>query len=232
MDYKMGQKGGPDIPIDNNVFIMDSKNPRSSISSLISLISNATATVTGTTIAGSGITLAYTFSSSTDNINFADLSLLKLTSQISISSWIYPFSYGGVNAGRIYDKFKTTVPQTGYALWIDNNTGTNAIAFGTGWSVSTSVARINNVITLNTWQHVALTFSGTACTFYINGSSIGTSTGLVAPVSGTQNAIVGSNTGNANYFDGKIDSLTIFSRSLTASEIVKIYNATRTRYGL
>ncbi len=228
----MGQRGGPDIPIDNNVFLIDSKNPRSSISSLISLISNATATVTGTTISGTGYTVAFTFSSSTNNINFSDLSFLKLTSQLSISSWIYPYSFGGVNSGRIYDKFKTTVPQSGYALWVDNNTGTNAIAFGTGWSVSTSVARINNAITLNTWQHVALTFSGTACTFYINGSSIGTSTGLVAPVSGTQNAIVGNNTGNTNYFDGKIDNLSIYSRSLTASEILKVYNATKSRYGL
>lgn len=228
----MGQKGGPDIPFDNNVFLIDSKNPRSSISSLISLISDTLGTVTGTTISGTGYTSAFTFSSSTNNINFSDLSFLKLTSQLSISSWIYPYSFGGVSSGRIYDKFKTTVPQTGYALWVDNNTGVNSIAFGTGWSVSTSVARINNAITLNTWQHVCLTFSSTACTFYINGSSIGTSTGLVAPVSGTQNAIVGNNTGNTNYFDGKIDNLSIYSRSLTASEILKIYNASKSRYGL
>lgn len=228
----MGQRGGPNIPIDNNIFSIDSKNPRSSISSLVSVISSAIATVSGTTISGSGFTSSFTFSSSTNKIDFSDLSFLKLTSQLSISAWIYPNSFGGANAGRIYDKYKTTIPQSGYALWVDNNTGTNAIAFGTGWSVSTSVARINNVITLNTWQHVTLTFSGTACTFYKNGSSIGTSTGLVAPVSGTQNAIIGNNSGNTNYFDGKIDNLSIYSRSLTANEISKIYTSTKSRYGL
>jgi hypothetical protein len=228
----MGQKGGPNIPTENNVFSIDSKNPRSSISSLVSIITRALATVTGTTIAGSGFTSAFTFSASTNNINFSDLSLLKLTSQLTISSWIYPYSFGGGNTARIYDKWKTTFPQTGYAFFIDNNTGVSSIGFGTGYLVSTSVARVNNVITLNTWQHLSVTFSGTACTFYKNGTAVGTVTGLTAPVSGTENAIVGNNAGNTNNFDGKIDNLSIYSRSLRADEISKIYTSLKSRYGL
>jgi hypothetical protein len=228
----MGQKGGPNIPLENNLLILDSKNPRSSISRLISVITNTLASVTGTTIAGSGYTSAFTFSASTNNINFSDLSFLKLTSQVTISSWIYPASFGGGNAGRIYDKWKTTVPQSGYAFFIDNNIGVSAIGFGTGWSISTSVARVNNAITLNTWQHVSVTFSGTACTFYKNGYSIGTVTGLTAPVSGTENALIGNNSGNVNYFDGKIDNLIIYSRGLTSTEINRIYTSTKSRYGL
>lgn len=228
----MGQKGGPDIPLVSNVLIIDSKNPRSNINSLKSLINNFLGTVTGTTIAGSGYTVAYTFSSSTNKIDFSDLATLKFTSALSISSWIYPNSFGGVSSGRIYDKWQTTVPQSGYALFIDNNIGTNAIAFGTGWVISTSVARVSNVITLNTWQHVAVTFSGSACTFYKNGYSVGTVTGITAPTSGTVNAIVGNNTGNTNYFDGKIDSLNMYSRGLSATEINKIYTSTKARYGL
>jgi hypothetical protein len=228
----MGQNGGPNIPLENNIFMIDSKNPRSNINSLISVISNVLSTVTGTTIAGSGYSSAYTFSASTNNINFADLSSLKLTSQLTISSWIYPSSFGGGSVGRIYDKWRTTFPQTGYAFFVDNSTGVSAIGFGTGWSISTSVARVNDAITLNTWQHVSVTFSGTACTFYKNGYSIGTVTGLVAAVSGTENAVVGNNLANVNYFDGKIDNLMIYARALTASEISKIHTSTKSRYGL
>lgn len=228
----MGQRGGPDIPLISNVLVIDSKNPRSSINSLISVINNALGTVTGTTIAGSGYTVAYTFSSSTNKIDFADLSSLKFTSALTISSWIYPNSFGGASAGRVYDKWQTTVPQSGYALFIDNAIGTNALAFGTGWVVSTSVARVSNVITLNSWQHVAVTFSGTACTFYVNGYSVGTVTGLTAPTSGTISAIVGNNTSNTNNFDGKIDGLILYSRGLSSSEINKIFTSTKTRYGL
>ena len=228
----MGQKGGPNIPIENSVFVVDSKNPRTTLSTLLALFSNALGSNTGVNLSGFGYTSAFTFSTSTTNFNFSDLSVLKFTNNLTISSWIYPVSYGGVSSGRIYDKFKTTIPQSGYAMWIDNNIGTNAIAFGTGWSVSTSVARVNNVITLNTWQHVSVTFSGSACTFYINGASVGTSTGIQAPTSGTNSAIIGNNTGNTNNFDGKIDNLRIYSRALKGSEISQIYNATKSRYGL
>jgi hypothetical protein len=228
----MGQNGGPNIPLENNIFMIDSKNPRSNINSLISVISNVLSTVTGTTIAGSGYSSAYTFSASTNNINFADLSFLKLTNQITISSWIYTFSFGGGSAGRIYDKWRTTFPQTGYAFFIDNVVGVNSISFGTGFLISTTIARVNNAIDLNTWQHMAVAFSGTACTFYKNGYSIGTVTGLSAAVSGTENAVVGNNLSNVNYFDGKIDNLIIYSRALTASEISKIHTSTKSRYGL
>lgn len=228
----MGQKGGPNIPVENSVFVIDSKNPRSNLSSLLALFSNALGSNTSVTLSGSGYTSAFTFSTSTTNFNFSDLSVLKFTNNLTISSWIYPNSFGGGSSGRIYDKFKTTLPQSGYAMWIDNNIGTNAIAFGTGYVVSTSVARVNNVITLYTWQHVSVTFSGTACTFYLNGASVGTVTGITAPTSGTNAAIIGNNTGNTNYFDGKIDNLRIYSRALKDSEISQIYNATKSRYGL
>lgn len=228
----MGQKGGPNIPVDNSVFVIDSKNPRTNLSSLLALFSNALGSNTSVTLSGSGYTSAFTFSTSTTNFNFSDLSVLKFTNNLTISSWIYPNSFGGGSSGRIYDKFKTTLPQSGYAMWIDNNIGTNAIAFGTGYVVSTSVARVNNVITLYTWQHVSVTFSGTACTFYLNGASVGTVTGITAPTSGTNAAIIGNNTGNTNYFDGKIDNLRIYSRALKSSEISQIYNATKSRYGL
>lgn len=228
----MGQKGGPNIPVDNSVFVIDSKNPRTNLSSLLALFSDALGSNTSVTLSGSGYTSAFTFSTSTTNFNFSDLSVLKFTNNLTISSWIYPNSFGGGSSGRIYDKFKTTLPQSGYAMWIDNNIGTNAIAFGTGYVVSTSVARVNNVITLYTWQHVSVTFSGTACTFYLNGASVGTVTGITAPTSGTNAAIIGNNTGNTNYFDGKIDNLRIYSRALKSSEISQIYNATKSRYGL
>lgn len=228
----MGQKGGPNIPLENSVFLIDSKNPRSKIDSLVSLISKVSGAVTGTTIAGSGFTVSFTFASSTNKIDFSDLSFLKLTSQLSVSAWIYPYSFGGGNSARIYDKWKTNLPQSGYALFIDNNTGVNAIGFGTGWTISTSVARVNNVITLNTWQHVAVTFSGTACTFYKDGQIVGTVTGLTAPVSGTQNAIVGNNSGNVNYFDGKIDNLSVYSKALTAKDVLQTYLSTKSRFGL
>ena len=229
----MGQNYNPKpVKTENVKFSMDVRNTFSRLN-YIDLINNFVGTATGATSSGTGTTLGLLFSALTDKIDFSNLTSLNFTSTpISISAWIYPVTYGGGSSGRIVDKYKTTVPQTGYAFWVDNNIGTNAIAFGTGWSVSTSVGRISNVITLNTWQHVAVTYAGTSCTFYVNGSSIGSSGSITNPSSGSNSLIVGNNSSGTNNFDGKIDFVKIYNTSLTAKDVSDLYNSTRSRYGI
>ena len=228
----MGSGVGPKLPVDSLRFFMDTRNIASVGSGYVKdYINNYTATSTSGSLSGSGTTLGFLFSALTDSIDFGNLSALNFTiTPLSIVAWIYPISYGGGSSGRIVDKFKTTIPQTGYALWIDNNIGTNAIAFGTGWSVSTSVGRISNVINLNIWQHIAVTYAGTSCTFYVNGSSIGSSGSITNPSSGSNSLIIGNNSGGTNNFDGKIASARVYGRALSATEIQQIYNSTKGRY--
>ena len=229
----MGQHGGPRIPIDNLSFTFDPRSPKVSVGNYISIINNFFGSATGATLAGSGYTYGVIFTASTDKISFSDISSLNLTSNISVMGWIYPKSFGGGSSGRIYDKFKTTVPQSGFALWVDNNIGTNAIAYGTGWVVSTSVARLSNQVSLNTWQHFAAVHSGTTVTFYKNGSSIGSSNSITAPsnASGIA-ACIGNNAGGTNNFDGTLGTIRIYNRTLSATEIKQIYDSQRARYGL
>lgn len=229
----MGQHGGPRISIDNLSFTFDPRSPKVSVGNYISVINNFLGSATGATLAGSGYTVGISFSSLTDKISFSDILSLNLTSNISVMGWIYPKSFGGGSSGRIYDKFKTTVPQSGYALWIDNNIGTNAIAFGTGWVVSTSVARISNQVSLNTWQHFAAIHSGTTVTFYKNGSSIGSSSSITAPTSASGvEACIGNNAGGTNNFDGTLGTVRVYNKVLSASEIKQIYDSQKKRYGL
>lgn len=229
----MGQNYNPKpVKADNVKFMLDVRNSLSRLT-YNDYINNFLGTATGATSSGIGTSLGVLFSALTDKIDFSNLTSLNFTSTpISIVAWIYPISFGGGSSGRIVDKFKTTVPQTGYALWIDNNIGTNSLSFGTGWSVSTSVGRISNVITLSTWQHVAVTYAGTSCTFYVNGSSVGSSGSITNPSSGSNSLIVGNNSSGTNNFDGKIDFVKIFNTSLTPTDISDIYNSTRSRYGL
>lgn len=229
----MGQNYNPKpVKPENVKFMLDVRNSLSRLT-YNDYINNFLGTATGATSSGLGTSLGVLFSALTDKIDFSNLTSLNFTSTpISIVAWIYPISFGGGSSGRIVDKFKTTLPQTGYALWIDNNIGTNSLSFGTGWTVSTSVGRISNVITLNTWQHVAVTYAGTSCTFYVNGSSVGSSGSITNPSSGSNSLIVGNNSSGTNNFDGKIDFVKIFNTSLTSKDISDIYNSTRSRYGL
>ena len=229
----MGQHGGPRIPIDNLSFTFDPRSTVVSAGNYLSVINKFIGSATGATLAGSGFTAGISFSSSTDKISFSDISSLNLTSNISVMGWIYPKSFGGGSSGRIYDKFKTTLPQSGFALWIDNNIGTNAIVYGTGWIVSTSVARISNQVSLNTWQHFAAIHSGTTVTFYKNGSSIGSSSSITAPSSASGvAACIGNNSGGTNNFDGTLGTVRVYNKVLSASEIKQIYDSQKKRYGL
>ena len=229
----MGQYYNPKpVKTENVKFSMDVRNTFSRFN-YTDLINNFIGTATGATSSGIGISLGVLFSALTDKIDFSNLTSLNfVTTPISIVAWIYPNSYGGGSSGRIVDKFKTTFPQTGYALWIDNSVGVNSLRFGTGFTVSTTIATMNNAITLNTWQHVAVTYAGTSCTFYVNGSSIGSSGNITNPSSGSNSLIIGNNSSGTNNFDGKIDFVKIFDTALTSRDIYDIYNSTKSRYGL
>lgn len=229
----MGQHGGPRITTDNLRFVFDPRSPFVSIGNFISVRDKYRGSATGATLAGTGFTLGINFSLLADKINFSDITSLNLTANISVMGWIYPKSFGGGNSGRIYDKFKTTIPQSGFALWVDNNIGTNAIAYGTGWVISTSVARLSNQVTLNTWQHFAVVHSGTTVTFYKNGSSIGSIGSITAPSSASGiAACIGNNSGGTNNFDGTLGTLRVYNKVLTAVEIKQIYDSQKKRYGL
>jgi hypothetical protein len=228
----MGQKGGPNIPFENLQFVFDPRHPSSLSGNYITLIDSIIGSATGATLSGSGTTLGINFSAISDTLNFGNISKINLTANLTVMGWIYPKSFGGGSSGRIFDKFKTTVPQSGFALWIDNAIGTNAIVYGTGWTVSTTVARLSNQVNLNTWQHFAAVHSGTTVTFYKNGSSIGSSSSITAPTSGSVNACIGNNAGGTNNFDGILGAVRIYSRALSATEILQTYNSTKSKFGL
>lgn len=220
------------IKVENLSFNLDVRNTIRS-SAFVETLNTYIPTVTGASISGAGSTLGILLSALTDKIDFSNLTSLNFTTTpLSITAWIYPISFGGGSQGRIVDKWKTTLPQTGYALFIDNNIGTNSLRFGTGWLVSTSVATMNNAITLNQWQHVAVTYAGTSCTFYVNGASIGNSGSITNPSSGSTSFIVGNNSSGTNNFDGKIDGVKIYNIALTGADILNIYNTSKSRYGL
>jgi YD repeat-containing protein len=69
------------------------------------------------------------------------------------------------------------------------------------------------------WHHYAYTFDGTTHRLYVNGTQVNTST--VSPQTATPNALnFGRWTGGTEYLAGKLDEVRIYSRTLTASEIL------------
>jgi len=94
-----------------------------------------------------------------------------------------------------------------------------------------TVQTANNSIQYNHWYHVAITYDKEEVVIYIDGvrSANKTFFGAYMPTSGGIFRIGGTPYAN-QYFNGSIDELLIFNRSLSSSEVASLYNSTANQY--
>ncbi len=147
------------------------------------------------------------------------------SSGMTIECWIKPATLGaqplvGWDLG----------PTNGTSLWMTN---TQSLAFH---FVSTSgsniiVETLTNLLQTNSWQHVAATYDSTNgdAIIYYNGAVLTNAyvgTGMV-PRTGQSyyNAYLGYQPSGGYYYEGLMDEVSIYSRTLNASEILGVYNA-------
>ncbi len=146
-------------------------------------------------------------------------------SGMTIEGWIFPDNAGEFNQGMIARK-------NGYYVngwWFNfDSSGTNSLAFNSDHA-TTDLSRTtaNNAVTLNAWNHVALTWTGsttaTTVKIYINGreASYNTTTnGVGARASdAAEDWNFGDDGGGTASFDGKIDQFRAFNYVRTPAQI-------------
>jgi concanavalin A-like lectin/glucanase superfamily protein/Big-like domain-containing protein len=104
----------------------------------------------------------------------------------------------------------------GPMIWVDHLEGRYRLTAGIGLdnyldSGQTPVA--------DTWQHLAVTYDGTVARFYIDGTEVASRT--ISSFGGSNTWRVGAYDATPfGFFDGVIDEVRIYSRALTAAEIV------------
>ena len=149
--------------------------------------------------------------------NSIDLALNAFT----VSAWIYPVSWGQNNQGRIIDHGGGSSGSSGWTLQIQNS-GSQSQLLRFKINDDSSYNRSSNadVIALNTWQHVAVTFDNDTLTFYVNGVEQGISTSVPIPISRISPPRIGMRaTDLLRGFDGGIDEVRIWNYSRTVTEI-------------
>jgi len=86
-----------------------------------------------------------------------------------------------------------------------------------------------SVLTLNQFQHIALTYDGAALKLYVNGVLAGTTNTTLIPAASAQPLTIGAwqalNVGTVQFWNGLIDEVELFNRALSQSEIQAIVNA-------
>ena len=86
---------------------------------------------------------------------------------------------------------------------------------------------------INTWYHVCGTYNGSVLSLYVNGVLIGTPTSYVGTATTSNGGIrIGRRWDLADYFAGKISTVRLYSRALSAQEISQNFNATRGKFGI
>ena len=161
-----------------------------------------------------------------------DLSVNTFT----VSTWIYPVSWGQNNQGRIIDHGGGSSGTSGWSLHIQNSgSEVQAVRFQINDASSYNGSSNAGVIALNAWQHVAVSYDNGTLTFYVNGVEQGISTGVPVPNTRVSSPRIGMrSTDLLRGFDGRIDELRIWDRALTATEIQASMNLelSGTEYGL
>jgi hypothetical protein len=193
--------------------------------------------INGTTLNHRDGGTVFNFDGTNDYINVAHDTSQNLTSQGTISSWINPaILTQGWYAGIVAKNTGGAVNQQSYTLsWRQVSGGIlGQICNGDGTynEVYASFPTVANV-----WYNIVFTWNGSQLVMYNNGVVAGTTTQTINNQILSTDITIGGYTykgagGGDEYFNGKIGDVRIYNRGLTATEVLTIYTAGRSRYGL
>ena len=216
----MGVKVGPRIIQNGLILDVDAAVPRSysgtglTANGLIGGIGGTLVNGTGFGTTNNGF---FIFDGSNDYINFGNSSTLQQSTG-SLSAWTKASSPGGSYRGII-------AKQGAYGLFY-----TDSVLVAYDWAADTPRSTGINIAD-NTWKNVVLTYqSGVSngTRIYINGVSVLTTT---ITILNQINNLFGGAEANANQFAScQISSFNMYSRVLTAQEVLQNYNTTKGRF--
>lgn len=159
---------------------------------------------------------AYSFDGINDNIQIPPDAINTL-SQGTVVAYIYLNNLGLQHT--ILDKSQTF--QINYFQFIvDVNNKLRALINAPYNNAIT--LRSNTALFANQWYHVAVTWDGQNCKFYLNGLADGVIPFTLGVPQSTQNTFIGKVDNNTAYMKGKIDDVRIYPQALTQEEIQSI----------
>ncbi len=168
---------------------------------------------------------ALEFDGSNDEVIIADDDVLDDTDQLTMAAWVYAHTLDNLPRGPL-SKRVTHSSQYSYSMFfygsdrlnVDINTQNNRFACPTAFNEGQ-------------WYHLVVAFDGNLASsvrtkVYVNGSLFHTAYETSSSIPNLNSPLViGQLNGNTSgFFDGLIDDVRIYDRTLTSSEIQTLYN--------
>lgn len=174
--------------------------------------------------------------------NFPDITFKNYT----LEAWVYPSSYGGDAAGGIigdqqFSWLRFSRSSVGTLIFVQkyySDYPTNST------EASAMVASSVGALPVNTWKHVVATHSDVdGMKLYINGQLDGTGTTAAHKVPWNLGSSRGPRyvgifnpstfgSGSSEYWQGLIPIVRMYTKDLTAAEVLQNYNSEKARFGL
>ncbi|MCP4442390.1 MAG: T9SS type A sorting domain-containing protein [Aureispira sp.] len=145
--------------------------------------------------------------------------LMPSTSTFSVETWVYPRS---TDEDRLISNYEGYNAITNKEFFLDTYSSTNNNGKGLRFSVGNTSVDAADVLTLDTWNHVAATFNNGTIELFVNGISVGTGSGTTTTLlSNTLWVLLGNDYYHYSGLElnGKMDEVRIWNKVLTQSDI-------------
>ena len=143
---------------------------------------------------------------------------------ITVSTWVKADSDPGANMTIVSkDYYTSSTDNGGYVLyWADSTSQYSFAARNSSGTANGCVAASGVNIDTTYWQHVVGTYDGINCKIYVNGVLKDTEAYTVGIKNVTQDFTIGRHDAGS-YWDGKIDHVKVWQRTLSSTEIATEY---------
>lgn len=171
-----------------------------------------------------GTALAFAGTASDDSVNVGDINALEGQSAITVSAWIYDRN---PTQGRgIISKYAGATPALAFFTSDSGAGGADDLSFSPDGNESTYTT--GNVHQANRWEHWVAVFNAGTITLYLN--SVAQTTTDTGTIPGTTNSTtnvirIGADSDLGAEFEGIVDEVRLYNRTLTGSEITALYNS-------
>lgn len=136
----------------------------------------------------------------------------------TFSAWINP---GSRSKQVLWSNCFSYVGDQGKQVCIDGGTNGRLQLFqGNGNTIS----GVKGTVMPGTWQHIAVTQTGTTVTFYYNGVQASATTGFLQKTSANLNAYLGAENGGGFLYKGGMANIGVWNRALSAAERSELYH--------
>ena len=230
----MASIGGPNIVEDGLVLYLDAANTKSypttgtTWSDLSGNGNNGTLINGPTFDGGNGGSIVFDGVNDYTSINYP---VFSSPTQLTIGGWFRKTSGGSNYETVLHQSTNTSIGSSAYWFGVDLDdkvTATIGARTGVGWSAG----RTTIVVDYSKWYNVFASWDGSSVAVYVDGEFIKSYTLTTYTDPGTVTRIGASGDGGGYLFSGLVGPTFIYTKVLTAQEVLQNYNATKTRFGL